>query len=289
MMGLRSKIISLFLIVFGLMAIIAFALLDNELQQTFGQQGEGIINQLRSVLLLVTALTGLTLFIGIHFLVIRRLRKMETELHSIWRTGQWGGRITATQNNDELSQLAHSINRILELIRKQVAILEVNARTDALTQIANRRSFDQRLAVEMSLAKRNKTPLSLLFMDVYYFKRYNDYYGHPAGDDVLKEVGRILNQVAYRPSDLSARIGGEEFAVILPGTDLEGAHIVAEKIASHLAERQIAHADSLVSKYVTISIGAAVAADEDVATFVKRADKAVYQAKQLGRNRVCSL
>lgn len=260
-----------------------------QFSQDISQQGHEIIVKLRRVLLIVTALTGLTLLIGIHFLVIRRLRKMEAELHNIWRTGRWAGRLTAAKGNDELSQLANSINRILELIRKQVSVLELNAHTDALTRIANRRSFDQRLAVEMSLAKRNKTPLSILIIDVDYFKRYNDYYGHPAGDNVLREMGRILSHVAYRPSDLPARIGGEEFAVILPATDLQGALFVAEKIALQLAKQQIAHADSLVSDYVTTSIGVATATDEDVASFLQRADKATYQAKQSGRNQICSL
>jgi len=253
------------------------------------RQGKEIIWKLMRALLIITILTGLTLLIGVHFLVIRRLRKMETELNTIWRNGRWAGRLITKQHQDEISQLAHSINRMLTLIRRQVAVLELNAHTDSLTQIANRRSFDQRLSVEMSLHKRNQALLSILILDVDYFKRYNDHYGHPAGDEVLKEVGKILSQIASRPSDLPARIGGEEFAVILPGTDLEGASFVAEKILDQLAKQQIAHVGSLVSEYVTISIGVTTAGDEEVTTFMQRADRATYHAKQTGRNKICLL
>lgn len=253
------------------------------------RQGSEIIWRLMRALLFITVLTGLTLLIGVHHLVIRPLRKMDKELISIWRNGRWAGRLSTKQNNDELSQLADSINQMLTLIRKQVVVLEQNAHTDSLTQIANRRFFDQRLAIEMSLHKRNQTPLSILLIDVDYFKRYNDYYGHPAGDEVLKEFGKILSQIACRPSDLPARIGGEEFAVILPDTDIEGAKFLAEKISAQLAKQQIAHANSLVSNYVTVSIGVTSAGNEDVSTFLKRADKATYNAKQTGRNKICLL
>lgn len=252
-------------------------------------QGTKIIWEVMRVLLLITLLTSLTLLVGVHFLVIRRLRTMETELNSIWSKGRWTGRLSIKGNKDEISQLGHAINRMLTLIRKQMLVLELNAHTDSLTQIANRRSFDQRLAIEMSLHKRNHTPLSVLILDVDYFKRYNDYYGHPAGDEVLKTVGKVLSQIACRPSDLPARIGGEEFAIILPATDLEGANFLAEKIKGQLESQQIPHANSLVSNYVTISIGVTTAGDEDGNAFMQRADKAVYNAKQAGRNRICSL
>lgn len=254
------------------------------------QQGRKIILALMRAVLLITFLTSFTLLIGIHFLVIRRLRNMEVELNNIWRSGRWASRLTAKEKQDEIGQLAASINRMLSIIRQQVVVLEQSAHTDGLTLIANRRSFDQQMAIETSLHKRNQTPLSLLMLDVDFFKRYNDTYGHPAGDVVLKELGKILSQIACRPSDLPARIGGEEFAVILPGTDLDGANFVAEKIAAQLAKLQLIHSDSPISKYVTVSIGVTMAgSEEDVATFVARADKAVYIAKQTGRNKISLL
>ncbi len=253
------------------------------------QEGDEIIGKIIRVLLLVTVLTGLTLLVGVHFLVIRRLRRMETELDNIWRNARWTGNLDTKNGKDELNELAHSINRMLALIRKQMHTLESIAHTDSLTRIANRRSFDNRLAIEMSQHKRNHTPVSLIIIDVDYFKRYNDYYGHPAGDEILKEIGKVLSTIASRPSDLPARIGGEEFAVLLPATELDGACFVAEKINNHLAELKMPHADSPVSNHVTISMGVTVAGDEDVANFVQRADKATYNAKQTGRNKICVL
>lgn len=305
-MGLRGKIISLFFISFSLMAIIGFELLQTRLQREFVKvertqvnskvdvklpekihhEHQAILRKLMHVLLLVALLTGLMLVVGTHFLIIWPIKKMESELNDIWRNGRWVGSVTVSGERDELSQLGHSVNRILKLIRKQIAILEQNAHTDALTQIANRRSFDQRLEVEMSLHKRNQSPLSLLVLDVDYFKRYNDCYGHPAGDQALRDIGKTLSQIACRPSDLPARIGGEEFAVLLPSTDLDGANYVAEKITAHLAKQQILHAQSPVSDYVTISIGITMADHEDVATFLQRADRATYAAKQTGRNKI---
>jgi diguanylate cyclase (GGDEF)-like protein len=254
------------------------------------QQGRKMMWELMRALLLITFSTSLALLLGIHFLVIRRLRNMETELNSIWRNSRWAGRLSTKEKPDEIGQLASSINRMLTIIRQQVVVLEQNAHTDSLTLLANRRAFDQNLSIEMSLHKRNQTQLSILMLDVDYFKRYNDTYGHPAGDEVLKELGKILSQIACRPSDLPARIGGEEFAVILPGTDLEGANFVAEKIAHQLARQQIIHRDSPIAKHVTVSIGVTSAGEgEDVTTFLQRADKAAYNAKQTGRNKICIL
>jgi diguanylate cyclase (GGDEF)-like protein len=252
-------------------------------------RGEELTWKVARVLVLVTVLAGLALLTSVHYLVIRRLRKMDKDLSSIWRNGRWAGRLDAPVRKDEINDLSHTINRMLALIRKQMVMLESIALTDPLTQIANRRAFDERIAIEMSLHKRNQTPLSLLIIDVDHFKRYNDLYGHPAGDDILKTVGQLLSQVACRPSDLPARVGGEEFAVILPATDLDGACHVAELFSSKLAELKIVHEDSPVSNQLTLCIGVTAAGQEEVATFIQRADKAMYNAKQTGRNKICVL
>ena len=179
---------------------------------------------------------------------------------------------------------------MLALIRKQFIGLESLAHTDALTQIANRRAFDQRLALEVQQHQRTQSPLTLILIDVDYFKRYNDYYGHPAGDEVLVTIAAILTQVANRPADLAARIGGEEFAIILPNTNLEGAQHVAENIGARLAEYQLRHADSPVADVITLSIGVTQAINrDDPSALIQRADKATYKAKESGRNKVCVL
>lgn len=253
------------------------------------ERGASLTWQVAKVLVVVTLLTGAALLACVHYLVIRRLRKIDTDLASIWRNGRWAGRLDAPYRKDELTDLSHSINRMLALIRKQVVMLESIALTDALTQIANRRAFEERLQIEMSLHHRNHTPLSLLMVDVDYFKRYNDRSGHPAGDEVLKAIGNLLGQIACRPADMPARIGGEEFAVILPATELDGACHVAEQLQAKLAELKIVHEDSPISQYVTLSIGVTTAGNEQVAGLIQRVDKAMYSAKQTGRNKVCAL
>lgn len=252
-------------------------------------RGEELTWKVVCVLLFVTGLAGLALLASVHYLIIQRLRKMDKDLSSIWRNGRWAGRLEAPTTKDEINDLSHTINRMLALIRKQIVMLESIALTDPLTQIANRRAFDERIMIEMSLHKRNLTPLSLMMIDVDHFKRYNDMYGHPAGDEILKTIGNLLSHAACRPSDLPARIGGEEFAVILPTTDLEGACHVAELFSSKLAELKIAHEDSPISDHITLCIGVTSAGQEDIASFIQRADKAMYNAKQSGRNKICAL
>ena len=254
------------------------------------QRGDAIIWKVIWALLLVTALNGLMLLFGVHYLVIRRLRQLDKELIQIWRNGRWSDSLPLQKNRDELHHLARSINRMLALIRKQFIGLESLAHTDALTQIANRRAFDQRLALEVQQHQRTQSPLTLILIDVDYFKRYNDYYGHPAGDEVLVTIAAILTQVANRPADLAARIGGEEFAIILPNTNLEGAQHVAENIGARLAEYQLRHADSPVADVITLSIGVTQAINrDDPSALIQRADKATYKAKESGRNKVCVL
>ena len=115
---------------------------------------------------------------------------------------------------------------------------------------------------------------------------YNDLYGHPAGDEILVEIAKLLTQVACRPSDLPARISEEEFAVILPSTDLDGARHVAETLKNKLARLQIPNANSPISEFLTLSIGVTAAGDEDLTSLMLRIEHAHNQAKQSGRNKI---
>jgi diguanylate cyclase (GGDEF)-like protein len=158
---------------------------------------------------------------------------------------------------------------------------------DGLTQIANRRRFDERLGQEWPRMKREQRPLSLILCDIDYFKQFNDTYGHQGGDDCLRRVAQVLATAARRPSDLSARYGGEEFAVLLPNTSLPGAVEVAKVMQTHIQSLQIPHRNSMISQYVTASFGVASlipsqgTAPEDLLTQV---DQALYQAKVAGRD-----
>lgn len=164
------------------------------------------------------------------------------------------------------------------------------ATTDGLTGLANRRAFDERLADEWARARRDGTQLSLLLIDVDQFKKFNDHYGHLAGDGCLRALGRILSALARRPADLAARYGGEEFAVLLPNTGPDGCAEVGEAIRQALHELAMLHAHNPPSRLVTASVGAATAlpsqATADGSTLVAAADRALYAAKDSGRDRL---
>ncbi|MDF0498168.1 diguanylate cyclase [Bradyrhizobium yuanmingense] len=164
------------------------------------------------------------------------------------------------------------------------------ATSDGLTGIGNRRHFDERLADEWARAKRDGTPLSLLLVDVDHFKKFNDQYGHQAGDACLRALARILSAQVRRPADLAARYGGEEFALLLPNTDAEGCELVGENVRKALRELGMLHAPNLPSKLVTVSLGGATNMPSqgalDCGTLVAAADRALYAAKESGRDRL---
>lgn len=171
------------------------------------------------------------------------------------------------------------------------ALLTDLAECDPMTGLANRRRFDRLLALEWRRAQREHQPLALLMVDVDHFKRYNDRYGHPAGDLCLKRLSVILSEAARRPGDLAVRMGGEEFALLLPNTGLAGAAAIAAGLREALTLAAIPHADG-VGGQVTISLGAAVArphyAELNPGTLVDAADQALYRAKLAGRDQVAT-
>ncbi|PTD98047.1 diguanylate cyclase [Pseudothauera lacus] len=162
---------------------------------------------------------------------------------------------------------------------------------DGLTGIANRRRFDETLLKEWRRCARDGRPLTLLLMDVDFFKPFNDNYGHQVGDECLKAVARTLAETLHRPSDMVARYGGEEFAAILPDTDQTGARAVAEALREAVQGLAITHRFSAVSRVVTLSLGLACeyparGDDNGFVRLLKSADAALYEAKKNGRNRV---
>jgi len=163
--------------------------------------------------------------------------------------------------------------------------LERLATTDSLTSLANRRKLDEVLDGELLRAARSAEPLSLLLCDVDHFKRYNDHYGHAEGDACLAQVASALAAVARRPADLAARWGGEEFALVLPGTDAEGAIVLAEKLRQGVRDLAIAHAHNDGREYVTVSVGVAtVTGAWTRRELVELTDSALYVAKGRGRD-----
>jgi len=191
-------------------------------------------------------------------------------------------------NRQLTSNLELSSTEIARL-RNELDDLKREAATDALTQLANRKMFDHALRHAVEAAGRTGEPLGLLMIDIDHFKQFNDTYGHPLGDQILKLVGRSLTEIV-QVKDTAARYGGEEFAVILPRTMLADALTVAETIRTQVAARRVTNRRTgQVLGQVTLSVGVAVlAAGEGGEALVQRADEALYLAKRDGRNRVKS-
>ncbi|MFN6476726.1 PleD family two-component system response regulator [Nostoc sp. DedQUE07] len=159
---------------------------------------------------------------------------------------------------------------------------------DGLTQVANRRRFEEYFSQEWQRLKREQRPLSLILCDVDFFKLYNDTYGHRVGDRCLQKIAQAIKDIIKRPGDLVARYGGEEFAVILPNTDTKGAIHVADQICHAVRALAIPHQNSQVSSHVTISVGFTTEIpqpDSDLEEMIAAADRALYEAKAAGRDR----
>jgi diguanylate cyclase (GGDEF)-like protein len=184
-----------------------------------------------------------------------------------------------------------AMERIAEMrdqLNQLNAELEALSQLDSLTQIYNRRTFNELAQQQWALAKRHQQPISALMIDVDHFKLFNDHYGHPAGDACLKKVTHAIKSCLHRSSDILGRYGGEEFIVLLPETDAKGAMRVAQAISEALENIQIRHDVSPSSTYVTASIGGATClrtTGHDLEELIKNADRALYKAKRAGRNR----
>jgi diguanylate cyclase (GGDEF)-like protein len=174
-------------------------------------------------------------------------------------------------------------------IIQHIRTIERLGHIDPLTHIANRRSFDDRMTMEWRRAIREKLPISFLMMDIDKFKSYNDSYGHPQGDVLLQSIACIFTKAARRPSDMAARLGGEEFGILLPNTSAANALAVAEKIRAEVEAMRIPTADDKTITTATISIGVTtqIPVDGDSSKdFISKGDKNLYAAKTTGRNRV---
>jgi diguanylate cyclase (GGDEF)-like protein len=192
-------------------------------------------------------------------------------------------------SNTSLLKLMYS--RLQEL-EKENQKLKNLVNTDSLTQIANRRYFDDCMEREWRRLRREFAPLSLIFCDIDCFKNFNDTYGHKAGDSCLRQVAKAIEKTLKRPADLAARYGGEEFAIILPNTDANGALKVAEKIRQNIKALAISHINSTgKQKIVTVSLGVACIVPRlksNPAELFQAADDALYESKKRGRDRVTS-
>lgn len=184
----------------------------------------------------------------------------------------------------------HAINSSIareRVLRRYTEEFRNNAYLDPLTSLWNRRRFNESITSELIRARRSGTPLGLIMLDVDHFKLYNDHYGHGGGDECLRKVSAALQKAIHRSTDVAARYGGEEFVILLPMTDADGVRQVAEDVVRCVRDLKVPHEKSMVSEYVTVSVGA-VCVDK-VETDLKdelinSADKALYAAKKAGRN-----
>ncbi|WP_375502015.1 diguanylate cyclase domain-containing protein [uncultured Nostoc sp.] len=183
----------------------------------------------------------------------------------------------------EQSQLHKKLLAANEKLQRLATLVTI----DFLTQVANRRRFEEYIDQEWRRMARKQQPLSLILLDVDFFKSYNDTYGHQAGDRALRKIAKAIVDIVQRPADLVARYGGEEFAVILPDTDALGATKIAERICFAVRRLIITHSHSQVSSHITLSAGLSTVIPEPGSNFeeiIRAADKALYQAKAAGRN-----
>ncbi|WP_420551054.1 diguanylate cyclase domain-containing protein [Litorivicinus lipolyticus] len=207
-----------------------------------------------------------------------------------------------TRSQDYLNEVNQQLQREViarqakeaELLAVQRELSEAHARlaqqvrTDPLTQLANRRHFDDVLAREWRRHAREKLPLTIVLADIDHFKAYNDSAGHPAGDECLRQVATIIKQAFIRAGDLVARYGGEEFVILLPASNAQNAEEPVVRLQQRLAELALAHPTSETAPYITLSLGIAACipiGDDDPWELVEEADQALYQAKNQGRNR----
>jgi two-component system chemotaxis family response regulator WspR len=192
--------------------------------------------------------------------------------------------INQLQRDEAYRALHESQRKLLEINHELQRLTHV----DGLTGLSNRRYFNDYSGPQWKLAIRDKAPLAILMVDVDDFKKYNDTYGHLAGDEVLKSIGGALLRSFARPTDLPARFGGEEFVVLLPATPFESLHTLGERLRTNVEELNIPHAAG-VCGHVTVSIGGAAtvpAGDDALLTLIEAADQALYEAKAAGKNRV---
>lgn len=192
--------------------------------------------------------------------------------------------------HDDEGQLIAVVETLRDMTNYRTAqtALEELAVVDDMTGLSNRRYFNERLRIEWKLAQRLNHPLSLIMIDVDYFKQFNDTYGHQKGDDCLKAVADEIQKSVFRGTEAVCRYGGEEFCVLLPAIDIEGAYIIAERVRENIEKLSLSHETSNASDWVTLSCGVSTISPkqgEEASQLVALADEALYKSKAQGRNK----
>jgi len=236
--------------------------------------------------ILVVLITLVIIYVLYQRIVVRLLL-LDSQVN---RASEDDTALVSIGGNDEIANLAQTFSMYLQRVRDQEKALLDMALTDPLTNIPNRRAFDKHIKEMIAQAQRNNWDLTILLIDIDFFKVYNDHYGHNDGDACLRLVARQLNAVVLRNTDFCARFGGEEFVCLLPNTDANGAKDKAEALRIAIENMQIPHNGNKVSPVVTVSVGGAtfpfsIDTNWTADIIIEQADKALYRAKAEGRNR----
>lgn len=261
-------------------------LLRLDMPRDIYKQGQATIRYFILTLLLVGLIIGgLALFL-LEKTILSRLANLSEKVRDIEVSRDYSQRMLL-EGKDEITELSREINLMLASLEEYSEKLKELSITDGLTALYNHRHFYERLEEEVKRAERYNYPLSLMIIDVDYFKNYNDARGHLEGDSALKEMALIIEK-NVREHDIVARYGGDEFSIILPETDRERAKVLAERIKRSMAEKPFFYEENHAGGYLTLSIGVAAFSDDacDPQGLIKKADEALYRAKNGGRNRV---
>ncbi|MCC2617321.1 diguanylate cyclase [Aestuariibacter halophilus] len=240
----------------------------------------------------IIAIVAIVLMLGLlYYLQVQVVDRLRTLNRRVTVRMDGRGRETQLSGNDEITDIDATFEQFARTIESQNRILEELSLSDSLTGLANRRAFNNQFAHTLELARRHNWAVTILAMDVDYFKAYNDHFGHLQGDECLKKLATIMRAHLQRGSDFVARIGGEEFVAILPDTDADGGYRRAEEVRASVEQAHIPHPKSTINDAVTMSIGVITYRFTGLDTvtpaeLIKQADDALYLAKQEGRNRV---
>lgn len=243
-----------------------------------------------SLFVILTLFMSLTLMLLFRFLVVKPILELKNDISKISSEMDYSLR-AHSKNEDEIGALSQEFNSMLCMIESNNLKLKILSETDSLTGLSNRLALDKKLSQAWNILTHTGDPLAILMIDIDHFKQYNDQYGHPAGDECLKQISKILGESAKRESDIVARYGGEEFLIVLPGTDAGAALDIASGLLEAVSSAAIEHASSKTAPVVTISIGlSAIIPSKDYTSYmlIKAADEALYRAKEGGRNAVKS-
>ena len=263
--------------------------LQNNAKKIATDAAQGARRQTLQSMIAGVAVTVITLLIMV--MINRKIVvRLAALVRQVKHTAASGDNVIKLDGDDEIAELATAFDDYLQRLEKQESELRELTLCDPLTNIPNRRAFEQTFEKTLATARRHGWQVSVLLIDIDYFKRYNDRYGHTQGDECLIQVANTLNECVLRTTDFCARYGGEEFVCLLPDTDAQGALKKAEDLRVAIEKLEIAHIDSPISSVVTISVGIATFLAErhselDLDTMLKNADEALYKAKDEGRNR----